>query len=156
MRITILVPILAALALLPPLAVADDHGVWQFEARPYRVLPFPYVPRTSEAQVTVGPTFDGTPAWARPLPWRYQPDPGCRPPYCLPSYYRPVYPRPPGVAQPVPLAAILKRLQRLDYAAYGQVAVRGGNYQIEALDRHGQPVVVIVGAKTGQVRRVVH
>ncbi len=155
MRITILlVALLAILVATDPAAVATDHGSWRFATRTYRVAPFPYV----RGGVVQRPYHSGHRYGRRHrrlvvAPWRYDPDPYCVAPYCLPSYYRPVFPRIDRVYPTLPVASVLERLKRLNYDDFGQVVLVGPNYDIEALNRHGRVVRLIVNAKTGQIRR---
>lgn len=156
----VLAVVLGALGALPSASDAGERGAWRFEARPYRVLPFPYVPYAVApsgnvpAPLVVVPSHRGP--WRRgPFPWRYHPDPHCLPPYCLPSYFRPVFPPPRTILHPLPVAAVLQRLKRLDYVASGPVVLQGANYRIEAVNRHGQVVLLIVNAGTGQIRKLV-
>lgn len=152
---------LAALALIlaaSPGAGAEPHGRWSFAGQPHRIAPFPYVvtPSAREARLaTPAIAAGGGPGPARqgrPAAWRYDPDPSCVAPQCLPSYWRPVYPPEPRPGLLLPLAAVVERLKRLDYTAYG-ATLDGANYWIDAIDRHGRAMRLVVDAGTGMIRR---
>lgn len=155
MRITILLlALLATSSVSAPVVAADEHGSWRFATRTHRVAPFPYV----RGDVVQQPYHGGRRYGRRGrrlvvAPWRYDPDPYCVAPYCLPSYYRPVFPRINRVYPTLPVASVLERLKRMNYDDFGQVVLVGPNYDIEALNRHGRVVRLIVNAKTGQIRR---
>jgi hypothetical protein len=161
MTIRNLLVVLIVLVATQPLR-ADDHGSWQFATRPSRVVPFPYVsvvndgvevyyPDYAEAQFDRGYGSRWRPVVA---PWRYAPDPYCQPPACLPSYYRPIFPRSRPQVGLLSVAAVLARLKRLDYSAFGAISLAGANYSIDALNQHGNPVRLIVNGDTGQIRRI--
>ena len=149
MRVAILsVALLAIMATTVPAVVAKDRDAWRFATRTFRVAPFPYVRGD-----VVHRRFSRRHRRLYVAPWRYDPDPYCVPPSCLPSYYRPVFPRINRVYPTLPLATVLDRLKRLNYEGFGEVVLVGPNYDIEALNRHGRVVRLIVNAKTGQIRR---
>jgi hypothetical protein len=157
MRAMILLALVLAVWAPPGSAApAGDHGVWRFVAGPSLVVPFPYarrpirLPAPAQYGAYVDSGYDGV----RLPPWRYDPDPSCVAPNCLPSYYRPVYPLPAVVGPLLPVAAVLKRLKGLDYQGFGPVARAGANYHIDALNRFGQPVRLIVNAGNGQIRTI--
>ena len=155
MRITILlVALFATLTATAPAVVANDQGAWRFATRTFRAAPFPYV-RGGVVQQShhVGRRYGRRGRRLYVAPWRYDPDPHCVAPQCLPSYYRPVFPRINRVYPTLPLATVLDRLKRLNYEEFGSVVLAGPNYDIEALNRHGRVVRLIVNAKTGQIRR---
>jgi hypothetical protein len=157
MRMMILLALLLAVwASSRSAAPAEDHGVWRFVAGPSLVVPFPYarppihLPTPAQYGAYVNGGYDG----ARLPPWRYDPDPTCVAPYCLPSYYRPVYLLPPVVGPLLPVAAVLERLKGQDYQPFEPVFLAGANYYIDALNRFGQPVRLIVNAGNGQIRKI--
>jgi hypothetical protein len=167
MRKTVLLAALLIGLARPDLGAAERHGAWAFVAGPSEIVPFPY------ARVPHLPPYAPWPVPAEsfehgvvsidlyrgrrrgPAAWRYDPDPYCVAPYCLPSYYRPVFPRPRYLRPVLPLAVVLERLKRLDYEGYGVVALDGPDYQINAVNRYGQPVLLTVNAGNGQIRRLV-
>jgi hypothetical protein len=157
MRMMILLALLLAVWAAPRSAApAEDHGVWRFVAGPSLVVPFPHAraPIQPQTPVQYGTYLGGRYDGVRLPPWRYDPDPSCVAPYCLPSYYRPVYPQPPVVGPLLPVAAVLERLKGLDYRGFEPVVLAGANYYIDALNRFGQPVRLIVNAGNGQIRAI--
>ncbi len=135
-------------------ALAEDHGVWRFVAGPSLVVPFPYARRSIPPQAPVRYGAYVNSGYGGLPPWRYDPDPSCVAPNCLPSYYRPVYPLPAVVGPLLPVAAVLERLKGLDYQGFEPVVLAGANYYIDALNRFGQPVRLVVNAGNGQIRKI--
>jgi hypothetical protein len=90
--------------------------------------------------------------WRHETPWHYHPAPyDCPQPYCLPSYHR--HRERVVLAHPLPVAVVLKRLAHLDYGGFTAVLLDGANYQIDARNRYGRAVRLVVSAGTGLVRQ---
>ena len=146
-RLILLTALLAGAIIGPTTAGADP---------PRRDLGWPHdVSRRHLGEVTphlaVGPGHRHPGPW-QTTPWHYHPQWPCLPPWCLPAYHRhraffPAF-------RVVPLEAVLERLERLDYHSFGWVSLNGPNYSIEARNRDGRVVRLIVNAGNGQIRRI--
>jgi hypothetical protein len=151
MRIEVLgAALLVAAMLVAPPATAQE--VCSVTAGGLCIVPFAQEPAVQPALPGEhGIVLDHWHDWLQESPWHYHPGPyNCPPPYCLPSYHR--HRLRFVLTNPLPVPVVLERLRQLEYDGFTTIVLDGSNYLIDARNRYGRPVRLLVNATTGLLR----
>jgi hypothetical protein len=142
--------LLVAAVLVAPSAKAQD--VCGARSGGLCIVPFAEEPAVQPALPGEhGIVLDHWHDWLQESPWHYHPGPyDCPPPYCLPSYHR--HRLRVVLANPLPVPVVLERLRSLEYDGFTTIVLDGSNYLIDARNRYGRPVRLLVSATTGLLR----